>query len=78
MLRTFEQRRDAYVDFSSALHIAYLAVIGRGEERADGWEREVRRKYDLLQLYASPEVFRASGRGRSSSMTTRTTPTSRR
>jgi hypothetical protein len=32
-LRTFEQRRDAYADFYSSLRIAYLAVIGIGEER---------------------------------------------
>ncbi|WP_433273998.1 hypothetical protein ACQPZA_24095 [Pseudonocardia xinjiangensis] len=60
MLRTFEQRRDAYADFYSSLRIAYLAVIGIGEERADGWERELERKYDKLRLYASPEVFRAA------------------
>ncbi|MCH6169838.1 hypothetical protein [Pseudonocardia alaniniphila] len=59
-LRTFEQRRDAYADFYSSLRISYLAVIGIGEERADGWERELQRKYDKLRLYTSPEVFRAA------------------
>ena len=71
-LRTFEQRRDAYIDFYESLRemarTAYNHGMGLSEpprEEDEGelpfeWNQETYRKLQHCQVYASPEVLAAA------------------
>jgi hypothetical protein len=65
-LRTFEHRRDAYVDFYGALReMAFLAYnhglgLSEPEELTEGWQLPTYRKLQHLQVYATEEVAEAA------------------
>jgi hypothetical protein len=61
--RTFDQRRDSYVDFTRTLRAAAQLAHNRsffGEpesgELPDGWQYPTFLEYQRLRLYATPEV----------------------
>lgn len=62
-LRTFEQRRDAYVAFYEALRVMERTAYDHGmglsdpEELDFEWNMDAAKRLHHLQLYASPEVM---------------------
>lgn len=66
VLRTFEQRRDAYVDFYETLRdmarTAYDHGMGLSEpaELSFDWHSETSRKLQHLRIYAGPGVLAAA------------------
>lgn len=72
-LRTFEQRRDAYIGFYTALRQMARAAYDHGmglsdppDEKDEGelpfeWNQDAFRKLEHLRIYAFPEVLVAAG-----------------
>jgi hypothetical protein len=63
--RTFDQKRDAYIDFHQRLRVAELAIhdmiYKQGPALSGGWQLPLYESLLRIRIFATPEVAKAAG-----------------